>query len=102
MKGQMMLLTAIIVSLIMLSTGSAVSKLGEETYHYRSEGHLSNILEDEAEKIDTRFRKDRENYRKMVGFLDRYTTEVDYWETSRCFNVTLHNTETNLNLNCLG
>ncbi len=101
LKGQMMLITAVIISLIMLSTGSAVSELGNREYHYRDEAYLTETLIDESEKIDTRFRTDRENYQKMIGFLDDYTTETEFWERQSCFNVTLQNTQTNLNLNCI-
>lgn len=97
----MILITAVIVSLIILSTGSAVSKIGESSYQYREEGYMANIIISEAGKIDTRFRKERENFKKMIGFLDGYTTDVKYWETGNCFNITLDNTESSLNLNCV-
>jgi hypothetical protein len=101
LKGQLMLITAVIVSLIMLATGSAVSEIGEQTYTHGEEGYLTVNLKDEAAKVDTRFQKNRENFRKMVGSLDSYTTETAYWETNQCFNITLRNTETNLVLNCV-
>ena len=101
LKGQMMLITAVIISLIMLSTGSAVSELGNKEYHYRDEAYLTEMLIDESEKVDTRFRTDRENYQKMVGFLDSYTTETEYWERQSCFNLTLQSTQSEVNLNCI-
>lgn len=101
MKGQLMLITAVIVSLIMITTGSAVSEIGTKEHTYTEGGYISSVVENESSKIDTRFTKDRENFRKMVGFLDEYTTDVSYWESRSCFNVTMENSQRRLVLNCI-
>jgi hypothetical protein len=101
MKGQLMLITAVIISLMMMATGSAISQIGNNEFNYRDTGYTADMIGKEASKVDMRFRKDRENFRKMVGFLDEYTTTVQYSETERCFNVTLNGQSSNLNLRCL-
>lgn len=101
MKGQLMLITAVIISLMMMATGSAISQIGDNEFNYRDTGYTADMIGQEASKVDMRFRKDRENFRKMIGFLDSYTTNVEYSETSRCFNVTLNGQNSNLNLKCL-
>lgn len=102
MKGQMMLITAILVSLIMLTTGSAVSSLGDQEYQYIQEGYLSEIIKQETRDLDKTFRKNRENYRKMIGFMDEYDTSTSYNDGQRCYNVTLQNSDSTIRLECVG
>jgi hypothetical protein len=99
-KGQLMLITAVIISLMVMATGSAISSVGGNDFNYRKTGYMSDIISEEASKVDMRFRKDRENFRKMIGFLNGYTTEVRYSEINRCFNVSLSGTGSELTLSC--
>lgn len=102
MKGQMMIITAVIVSVMMLSVSASVAQLGEGTYEYRDEAYLINMVESEAEEVDTRFNQDRENFEKMVHSIEEYTTNVEYWYSEDCFNVTMTNRESEINLQCIG
>jgi hypothetical protein len=101
MKGQMMLITAVVISLMMMATGSAISELGETDYNYKESGNMIDMIREEASKVDTRFRKDRENFRKMIGFLEAYRTRVEYSETMKCFNVSMNGQSSTLNLACI-
>lgn len=101
MKGQMMIITAVIVSVMMVSVSSSVAQLGDRDYEYRDEAYLTNMIEGEASKVDTRYMKERQNFQKMVHSIDTYTTEVEYWSTQDCFNVTLSNRRSDINLNCI-
>jgi hypothetical protein len=101
-KGQMMLITSVVVSLILLATGSAIAGLGDREYQYRDEGYMMEMVKDEAQQVDTRFRKNRENFRKMVESIDSYTTTAVYWEREDCFNVTMNGRESDLYMRCIG
>lgn len=102
MKGQMMLITAVVVSLILLATGSAIAELGDREYQYRDEGYMMEMIKGEAQQVDTRFRKNRENFKKMVGSIDSYTTKTTYWEREDCFNVSMNGRESDLYMRCIG
>ncbi len=102
MKGQIMLITAVLVSLIMLTTGAAVADLGDHEYEHIQEGYISEIIKDETAEIDKTFRKNRENYRKMVGFMDEYETSTVYDDARQCYNVTLQNDQSTIRLDCIG
>lgn len=97
-----MLITAVLVSLIMLAAGSAVENMSNQEYHYISEGYLADTLEKETEELDKTFRKNRENYRKMIGFLNQYQDTVRYNDVKRCYNVTLRNERSVINMQCIG
>lgn len=102
MKGQVMLITAVLISLIMLTTGSAVSNMGEKTYEYTQEGYIGEIIEEETSQVDKTFRKNRENYRKMIGFLESYETSTAYNDVDQCYNVSLQNSKSIIRLECTG
>lgn len=101
-KGQMMLITAVIVSLMLMATGSAIAEIGQREYESRQESYMTQMIQSEASEVDKRFTKNRENYEKMVGFIDDYTTTVEYSDAQRCFNVTLNDEESVLNIRCTG
>lgn len=100
-KGQMMLITAVVVSLMLITTGSAMAEVGQNTYNYRDEAYTINMIKDEASQVDKRFSKDRENYIKMVNSLESFTTSVKYSDAQRCFNVTLEDKYSSLSLRCI-
>ncbi len=100
-QGQMLLITSVVISLIMLSTGAAIAGLGDQNYRYMDEAYTSEMLKDEASNVDMRFQQERKNFRKMVKSLDSYNTEVIYWGQERCFNVTLRSSSSRVNLNCI-
>ena len=101
MKGQIMLITAVLVSLIMLTTGAAVANIGDKKYEYIQEGYISEIIKQETEEVDKTFRKNRENYRKMIGFMEEYETSTFYDDVQQCYNVTLQNEESTIRLECV-
>lgn len=100
-KGQMMVITAVIVSVMMISVSVSVLQLGRQDYNYRDEAQITRMLEEEASKVDTRYTKERQNFEKLVNSMDSYRTNVDYWYQQQCFNVTLTDSESQINLNCI-
>ena len=97
----MMVITAVIVSVMMISVSASVTQLGQENYNLRDEAYLANMLEKEASEVDTRYTKERQNFEKMVNSIDSYRTSVNYWYQKECFNVTLTNRDSRINLNCI-
>lgn len=97
----MMLITAVVVSIMMMSVAASVSQLGDRDYEYRDEAYTANLIQEEASKVDTRYMKDRQNFRKLVHSLDSYTTQVSYWGQQDCFNVTLSNRDSDINMQCI-
>lgn len=102
MKGQMMLITAVLVSLIMLTTGAAVADLGDREYEYIQEGYLSEIIKQETREVDKTFRKNRENYQKMIGFMEDYDSSTTYDDVQQCYNLTLQSSDSVIRLECVG
>ena len=102
LKGQMMLITAVLVSLVMISTASAVASVGDKEYTYIQEGYLAEIIEQESSQVDKTFRKNRENYEKMLGYHDQYNPSTSYNDVERCYNITLENSESVIRLQCVG
>mgnify|MGYP006866534075 CR=1 FL=1 len=102
MKGQLLLISAVLVSLIMLAAGSAVESMGEQDYDYIEEGYTADIIEQETESLDKTVPKNRENYRRMIGFLTEYQPSISYGATNQCYNVTLSSDDSVIDLNCVG
>ncbi|MFB6116324.1 MAG: hypothetical protein ABEK10_02320 [Candidatus Nanosalina sp.] len=102
MKGQMMLITAVLVSLIMLGTGAAVANIGSNEYHFIEEGYLAQMIKEETRQLDMTYRKNRENYRKMIGFMEEYETSTSYNDIQRCYNVTLRSEGSTVRMECIG
>ncbi|EGQ43607.1 MAG: hypothetical protein J07AB43_15980 [Candidatus Nanosalina sp. J07AB43] len=102
MKGQLLLISAVLVSLIMLAAGSAVESMSEQEYDFIEEGYTADIIEQETESLDKTVPKNRENYRKMIGFLTEYQPSVSYGDTNQCYNVTLRSDDSVIDLNCVG
>lgn len=98
----MMIITAVIVSIMMMSVAASVSQLDEGDYTFRDEAYIANMIEREAETVDTRYTQERENFKKMVNSIEEYTTNVDYWYQEQCFNVTLSNRQSDINMRCIG
>lgn len=96
-----MIITSVIVSVMMLAVSASVTQLGQKNYDTRDEAYLANMLEGEASEVDTRYTKERQNFEKMVNSIDSYRTNVNYWYRNECFNVTLTNRESRINLDCI-
>lgn len=102
MKGQLLLISAVLVSLIMLAAGSAVDSMSEQKYQFMEEGYTADIIEQETVELDKTVPKNRENYRKMIRFLTEYQGSVQYGDSNRCYNVTLRSDDSIINMECIG
>lgn len=104
MKGQFMIISAIVVSLLVISASGTVVNIQSQKFTPDDELYYIKMVQEEASKITEKDRKDVENFNKMVSSMEDYSTQSRYWERSSavdCFNVTLVKPGTELNLNCL-
>lgn len=104
MKGQFMLLSAVIVGLTVMTVGSVVSEIQSTEFNPEDSTTEAVYLENEAEKVTEGgppTRLDRENFRKLVANTD-YSSQVEYWNDENCFNVTLTKPSERIEMTCIG
>lgn len=103
MKGQFMLVSAVIAGLTMITVSSIISDVQSRTFEPEDTSYDILYLEDEASKLTSGGspgRIERENYRKLVGELS-YRSETSYWQQENCFNVTLNSPSERFDMTCL-
>ena len=102
MKGQFMLLSAVIISLVTLSVAEVITETQNQGYTVPETGSEAVYIQQEADEVVDGYptRLERENYRKLVGYTD-YASEVDYDQDSNCFNVTLVRPQARITFECL-
>lgn len=100
MKGQFMIISAVIAGLLILSTASIVAETQSQEFSVDETGYMVENIKQEADKVDKSSLEDRQKFRQMLNSLD-YQTEVDYWSEEECFNVTLQRPDESLELDCI-
>ncbi len=102
MKGQFLLVSAILVSMLLMSTAASMSEIKETNYEPVKKGyHVSNIQEI-GQKLDLAKKSNREHFREAIKDMDKYSTQLNYWTQNSCYNMTLSNTRTTTRLTCVG
>lgn len=103
MKGQFMLVSAVVAGLTMITVAAIISDVQSRTFEPEDTSYEILYLEDEASKLTSGSfpgQLERENYRKLVGELG-YRSETSYWQTENCFNVTLTGPSERFDMTCL-
>lgn len=103
MKGQFMVLSAVIVGLTMITVGAVISDIQGQTFSPEDTSYQIRYLGDEAEAITSDgppTQLEIENYRDLVDEMN-YRSETVYWQERNCFNVTLSGPDQQINLECL-
>ncbi|MFB6193253.1 MAG: hypothetical protein ABEK00_03290 [Candidatus Nanohaloarchaea archaeon] len=103
-KGQFMIISAIIISLLIMSASAAVSDVKRTGFSPNKEAYYANMIADEVKKVDAGDQEDIESFQRMVSDIDRYSSTVKYWDRpsgTDCFNVTLRSPGSVLKMNCL-
>ncbi|MFB6147709.1 MAG: hypothetical protein ABEJ66_02385 [Candidatus Nanohaloarchaea archaeon] len=106
-KGQFLLISAVIVGLMMISTASTIRSAESQRFSHGSTIYDVNMLKNEATKVDMGSTDERESFRRAVNYLPGYTSTVRTWDRESdgdydCFNVTLRRPGDRLHLNCIG
>ena len=89
MKGQFMVLSAVLIALILISLGSVISSIQTEEFEPSETEHQLNYIERQADYIyedGNSNRVERNNFQSIVNEMD-YTNEVQHG--SGYVNVTL-------------
>lgn len=80
MKGQFMVVSAILIALILISLGSVISSIQSQEFEPSETEHRLNYITDQGEKIYEDGDADpveRNNFQEIVNELD-YTNDVQY------------------------
>ena len=101
MKGQFMMISAIIIGLITLSASATISNLQSTEFDSDESGYTVRMIQEEASKVDTSSLEDRENFIEMIDMVEGYRTSVEYTSSKECFNVTLTRTDEVFRMKCI-
>ncbi|MFB6190323.1 MAG: hypothetical protein ABEJ91_02010 [Candidatus Nanohaloarchaea archaeon] len=106
-KGQFLLISAVIIGLMLISTASTITAIQSQRFTHDSTIYDVNTIKDEASQVDMNSPKQRESFRDMVGYLPGYTSKTRAWDRGNdgsydCFNVTLRKPGEKLELRCIG
>ena len=102
MKGQFMVISAVIGGLILISVGTVISDVQTQTFEPEDTQHQLSYIETEAEKIyssGTPTNVERENFKTIVNELE-YSNTVDFGTDH--VNVTLSSPSETYRLKRLG
>lgn len=103
MKGQFMLVSAVVVSLTVMTVASVISDIQSQEYEIEDSSSQIIYIQEEGKQLTSGAPPtslDRENYRKLLGYTD-YRTEMTYSNMGNCFNVTMVRPNERIDLNCL-
>jgi len=102
LKGQFMIISAVLVSILLMSTATTMSEIRESDFSPIEKDYHVNSIEQVGEKLDLAKKSDRKEFRQTVDYISSYTTDLTFWEERRCYNLTLSNTETETRITCAG
>jgi hypothetical protein len=97
-----MLLSAVIVSIMVMSAAGVVTSVQNQRYDASSMGYYVNMIEDEADRVDLSNPNERQEFEQILNYINTYDVQSDYWNNRHCYNVTLLSASTEVNLNCIG
>ncbi|WEL23245.1 hypothetical protein [Candidatus Nanohalovita haloferacivicina] len=103
-KGQFMVISSIIISLILMATSAAITDVQKEKHTPTDRGQYVQMIKNEAKEVDAGNPKDIRNFNKMVNSIDKYTVNSQYWNrdsATDCFNVTMRSSDTDFDLGCV-
>jgi len=102
LKGQFMIISAVLVSILLMSTATTMSEIRESGFSPIDKDYHVNSIEQVGEKLDLGKKSDRKEFRETVDYISSYTTDMTFWEERKCYNVTLSSTETETRITCAG
>ena len=103
-KGQFMVISAVIISLIVMATAAAMTEVQNQRFEPKDEAYYINMIRDEAAQVDQANPKEIRNFNNMVNMIDGYDTGSVYWnrdDSGDCFNVTLQSTSSRISMTCV-
>lgn len=103
MKGQFMVISAVIAGLTMITVGAVISNVQSQSFDPEDTSYNLRYLENEADRLTSESspnQLERENYRDLVAETG-YRSHVVYWQEENCFNVSLTSPGERIDLHCL-
>lgn len=101
MKGQFMLISAVVIGIMIIATASTISEIESQSFETDDTVKQIDIIKQEVEKIDIGEPQERYRFRQMVAEIDDYRTETVFWPQENCFNITMVNPDSTLRLDCI-
>lgn len=102
MKGQFMALTAVIVSIMVLSITGMMTEFQNQNYPQEELGKTLDTIKEEAGKVNINNPEERKNFIHFVESIPGYSSQTEYMRTGECFDVTIQSTDAQASLDCIG
>lgn len=100
MRGQFLVISAVVIGIIMLGVAGLLSEVQQEQ---TEPSGISYHLEDirySVDRLDVEQESDREKLEHIIEQND-YGYELDYWEEEECVNITVSTDSGSYSMNCL-
>lgn len=102
LKGQFMIISAVLVSILLMSTATTMSEIRESNYSPSQRDYHINSIEQLGEKLDLAKKHDRQKFRESLDYITSYSIETTFWDEKKCYNITLSNPNTEISTTCAG
>lgn len=102
LKGQFMIISAVLASILLMSTATTMSEIRESNYSPSQKDYHMNSIEQLGDKLDLAKKNDRQKFRETLDYINSYSVDTTFWEERRCYNVTLSNPDTETRITCAG
>ncbi|MFB6291923.1 MAG: hypothetical protein ABEI58_00855 [Candidatus Nanohaloarchaea archaeon] len=102
MKGQFMVISAVVIGVILISASATISGIQNRRFQVEGVSYEVDNLKSEALKVDMSSPEERDNFRRMVDMMDSFESDTDYWRRQNCFNVTLERPGDVIRMRCIG
>lgn len=102
LKGQFMLISAIMVSFLLMSTATTMSEIQRNDFSPMDHQYHVNTMDNLGEKLDLASKAQRQEFQQAIGGISDYSFDTNFWRERRCYNVTMSNPDTDFKMNCIG
>ncbi|MFQ3308203.1 MAG: hypothetical protein ACI977_000431 [Candidatus Nanohaloarchaea archaeon] len=102
MKGQFMALTAVLVSIIVLSMTGIITEFQSQNYPDTQEDRVIDMIKEEAGKVDVAQPEERRSFTRFVQSVPNYRAETTFDNTRQCFEVILERSNSRITMDCVG
>lgn len=97
-----MLVSAIIVTLLLMTTAATMTDIQEGQYEPMKQGYHIDSVRQLGNELDLGKKSDRQKFKTSLQYITSYSLDFSYWEQERCYNVTLSNSKSELRMKCVG
>ncbi|WEL19840.1 hypothetical protein [Candidatus Nanohalococcus occultus] len=101
MKGQFMMISAVIAGLITISAASTIATATASSFEPDQDSSRIYQIKSEAEEFDFSKQDDREAFREMVRMYKGLRVDTRYGSVNDCMNATVSSSNGEYELTCL-